>query len=159
MTRSTLGFSDLKIDVPSHVCLFYSDDAELRDRLGFLAKTLDDPNEVAVLFGKQERLDEILGYIVADHGRDTAADLAAGRIVLVNGAPDAVLQTRARDALLAYLAGIERALTPAPSHLVGTTLSLADICFAVELVMVRIERRSRPALEKLRSWSARAMTQ
>jgi len=110
MTRTTLGFSDLKIDVPSHVCLFYTDDVELRQRLGFLAKTLDDPNEVAVLFGKQERLEEILGYIAADHGRDTAADIAANRIVLVNGAPDA-------DALLG---GIATALDAAVAR--GTKL-------------------------------------
>ena len=88
MTRTKLGFADLKIDVPSHICLFYSDDAELRERLGFLANTLDDPEQVAVLFGRQARLEEILGYIGADHKRDIAADLAAGRIVLVNGAPD-----------------------------------------------------------------------
>jgi len=97
MTRTTLGFANLKIDVPSHVCLFYENDNELRERLGFLANTLDDPREVAVLFGKQERLEEILAYIAADHGRDIAADLAAGRIVLVNGVPDA-------DALLGGIA-------------------------------------------------------
>jgi hypothetical protein len=93
MTRASLGFGDLKIDVPSHVCLFYSNDDELRDRLGFLAQTLDDAEQVSVLFGKQQRLEEILGYIAEDHGRDVAADIKAGRIVLVNGArdPDALL--------------------------------------------------------------------
>lgn len=110
MMRTTLGFADLNVDVPSHICLFYSDDAELRDRLGFLANTLDDPEQVAVLFGKQERLDEILGYIGADHTRDIAADLAANRIVLVNGAPDA-------DVLLA---GIAKALDAAVAR--GTKL-------------------------------------
>jgi hypothetical protein len=88
MTRAKLGFGDLKVDVPSHVCLFYSNDAELRDRLGFLAETLDEPGDVAVLFGKQERLEEVLGYIGQDYKRDVAADLKAGRIVLVNGARD-----------------------------------------------------------------------
>jgi hypothetical protein len=93
MTRASLGFGDLKIDVPSHVCLFYSNDDELRDRLGFLAQTLDDAEQVSVLFGKQQRLEEILGFIAEDHGRDVAADIKAGRIVLVNGArdPDALL--------------------------------------------------------------------
>ena len=92
-TKAALGFAELSVDVPSHICLFYSDDAELRQRLGFLAHTLDDPTQVAVLFGKQERLEEVLGYIGADFGRDVAADLKAGRIVLVNGArdPDALL--------------------------------------------------------------------
>lgn len=87
--RVSLHFADLSVDVPSHVCLFYSNDDELRERLVFLAKTLDDPEQVAVLFGKRERLEQILGYIAADHGRDVQADLAAGRIVLVNGARDA----------------------------------------------------------------------
>ena len=97
MTRTKLGFADLSVDVPSHICLFYSNDDELRERLGFLAHTLDDPDQVAMLFGKRERLEEILGYIAKDHDRDVAADLKAGRIVLVNGAPDA-------DALLGGIA-------------------------------------------------------
>jgi hypothetical protein len=90
-TRQTapLGFAKLKVDVPSHICLFYSNDEELRERLGFLAHTLDDPEQVAVLFGKQERLEEVLGYIGSDFKRDVAADLKAGRIVLVHGARDA----------------------------------------------------------------------
>lgn len=83
-----LGFADLRVDVPSHICLFYSNDEELRERLSFLAATLDDPTQVAVLFGKQDRLEEVLGYIGTDFKRDVAADLKAGRIVLVNGAPD-----------------------------------------------------------------------
>jgi hypothetical protein len=91
--RADLGFGTLSVDVPSHICLFYSNDDELRERLGFLAHTLDDPEQVGVLFGKQERLEEILGYIGQDFGRDVAADLEAGRIVLVNGTrdPDALL--------------------------------------------------------------------
>jgi hypothetical protein len=88
MTRTNLGFADLSVDVPSHVCLFYSNDDELRERLGFLANTLDDPTQVAVLFGKQERLEEVLGYIGEDFTRDVAADLELGRIVLLNGARD-----------------------------------------------------------------------
>ncbi len=91
MTKAKLGFADLSVDVPSHICLFYENDEELRARLGFLAHTLDDPTQVAVLFGKQSRLDEVLAYIVADHGRDVEADMKAGRIVLVTGAPDADL--------------------------------------------------------------------
>ncbi len=100
-TQVKLGFADLKVDVPSHICLFYSSDDELRERLGFLAHTLDDPEQVAVLFGKKERLEEILDYIGSDFKRDVAADLKVGRIVLVNGSRDP-------DALLA---GIAKALT------------------------------------------------
>lgn len=114
MTLANLGFGGLKVDVPSHVCLFYSNDTELRERLGFLAHTLDAPGEVAVLFGKQERLEEVLGYIGADHKRDVAADLKAGRIVLVNGArdPDELLGgiAKALDAVVASGATLIRFL-------------------------------------------------
>ena len=95
--RAPLGFAKLTVDVPSHICLFYEDDEELRQRLAFLAQTLDDPQQVAVLFGKQDRLEQVLAYIGEDFGRDVATDLAAGRIVLVNG-------TRDPDALLAGIA-------------------------------------------------------
>jgi hypothetical protein len=107
--RVPLGFADLKVEVPSHVCLFYSNDEELRDRLGFLAQGLDDPKQVAVLFGKQERLEEILAYIGDDFGRDVAADLTSGQIVLVNG-------TRDPQALLG---GIAAALDAAVARGVG----------------------------------------
>ena len=95
--KAKLGFAELTVDVPSHICLFYSSDDELRQRLGFLARTLDDPEQVAVLFGNPARLEQVLGYIGTDFARDAAADLKAGRIVLVNG-------TRDPDALLAGIA-------------------------------------------------------
>ncbi|MEO8632762.1 MAG: MEDS domain-containing protein [Chloroflexota bacterium] len=101
--HAQLGIANLKVDVPSHICLFYKDDTELRERLSFVTAALTDPEQVAVLFGSKERLEEILGYIAKDQGRDTAADLAAGRVVLVHGAADA-------DALLA---GIAQALDDA----------------------------------------------
>lgn len=88
MRQTRLGIADLKVDIPSHVCLFYKDDAELRERLDFLALSLDDPEQVAVLFGTNERLAEVLGYIAKDNKREVASDLASGRIVLVHGAPD-----------------------------------------------------------------------
>lgn len=89
MTLAPLGFADLAVDVPSHICLFYSDDDELRERLDFLSIALEDPMQTAVLFGRKERLTEVLGYIAADHGRDIEQDLRDGRIVLVGGDPDA----------------------------------------------------------------------
>jgi hypothetical protein len=86
--KARLGISDLKVDIPSHLCVFYKDDAELREHLSFLTSALDDPEQVAVIFGTKERLAEVLGYIAQDHGRDVASDVAAGRVVLVHGAPD-----------------------------------------------------------------------
>lgn len=81
-----LGFLDRTVDVPSHICLFYYDDAELRHSLRFVTGTLDDPAEATVLFGPRWRLDEVLSYLAADHERDIEADLRDGRITLVEGA-------------------------------------------------------------------------
>jgi glutathione S-transferase len=53
---------------------------------------------------------------------------------------------RARAARDAYLAGIEQALAPARSFLVGDALTLADVVFAAELALFSAERASRRAL-------------
>lgn len=85
--KAPLGFLDRDVTVPSHICLFYYDDAELRGMLPFLTVGLDTPEEATVLFGTRSRLDQVLAYLVADHGRDVEADVRDGRIILVEGAP------------------------------------------------------------------------
>lgn len=86
--REPLGIEGQDVEVPSHICLFYYDDTELRQRLSFLRLGLDDPSQAVVLFGPRARLEQVLGYIAEDLGRDAADDVRAGRIVLVEGAPD-----------------------------------------------------------------------
>ncbi|HEX4745551.1 MAG TPA: MEDS domain-containing protein [Gaiellaceae bacterium] len=82
-----LGFLDRAVAVPSHICLFYYDDTELREMLRFLTVGLEVPEEATVLFGTRSRLDQVLAYLAADHARDVEADLRDGRITLVEGAP------------------------------------------------------------------------
>ena len=82
-----LGIGEQQVDVPSHICLFYYDDVELRQRLPFLRIGLETEGEVAVLFGPRARLQQILEYLAEDLGRDTEQDLADGKIVLIDGAP------------------------------------------------------------------------
>lgn len=84
-STAPLGFLDREVGVPSHICLFYYDDAELRESLSFATMDLDKPGHATVLFGPRSRLEEILGYLEADHGRDVAADVRDGRITLVEG--------------------------------------------------------------------------
>lgn len=83
--KAPLGFGDRTVPVPSHVCLFYYDDTELRQRFGFLQLGLEAPDQAVVLFGRPERLEQVTAYLASDLGRDVKADLAAGRLVLVNG--------------------------------------------------------------------------
>jgi glutathione S-transferase len=55
---------------------------------------------------------------------------------------------RARAARDTYLGGIEYALSPAHSFIVGKSLSLADICFAAELALFSAERVHRKVLDE-----------
>ena len=88
MTTAPLGFGDRKVPVPSHLCVFYYDDDELRTNFGFLRAGFEAPDEAIVLFGKPERLDQIEAYLAKDLKRDIAADLRSGKLVLVGGAKD-----------------------------------------------------------------------
>ena len=83
--RAPLGLGDRDVPVPSHICLFYRDDEELRDRLRFLTLGLEDPRQACVIFGKFDRLSVVLGYLAEDSGRDIEADIGAERLVLIDG--------------------------------------------------------------------------
>lgn len=83
--RAPLGLNGRDVPVPSHICLFYRDDAELRERLRFLTLGLEDPSQASVVFGKFDRLATVLGYLAEDSGRDIEADIASGRLVLIDG--------------------------------------------------------------------------
>ena len=83
--RAPLGLGERDVPVPSHICLFYRDDEELRDRLRFLTLGLDDPRQACVIFGKFDRLSVVLGYLAEDSGHDIEAAIASGRLVLIDG--------------------------------------------------------------------------
>jgi glutathione S-transferase len=55
---------------------------------------------------------------------------------------------RAAEAFAVYIAGIDQALAPRRSFLVGEQLTLADICFVAELCLFSNERLRRPTLGK-----------
>lgn len=83
--RAPLGLDDREVPVPSHICLFYENDDELRQRLRFLTLGLEDPAQAAVVFGSFDRLSTVLSYLVEESGRDIEADIASGRLVLLEG--------------------------------------------------------------------------
>jgi hypothetical protein len=82
-----LGFGSLSVGVPTHLCLFYYDDVELRTKLGFVTIGLESENEAVVLFGRRSRLEQILRYL-GDDGLDVEGFQQSGRLVLVEGAAD-----------------------------------------------------------------------
>jgi glutathione S-transferase len=66
---------------------------------------------------------------------------------LRDGAVSRELHARVQGAFLTYLSGIEQALAPRRSFLVGDDLTLADICFVAELCLFHNERARKSVLE------------
>jgi glutathione S-transferase len=60
------------------------------------------------------------------------------------------LYSRVRGAFSTYLSGIEQALGPRRSFLVGDDVTLADICFVAELCLFHNERARKSVLETAR---------
>ncbi|MFO1159401.1 MAG: glutathione binding-like protein [Reyranellaceae bacterium] len=58
------------------------------------------------------------------------------------------VHARAAEAFAVYIAGIEQALAPDRSYLVGEQITLADICFVAELCLFSNERLRRSTLDK-----------
>jgi glutathione S-transferase len=70
-------------------------------------------------------------------------------LALSGGTVDAAVHARAREAFAIYASGIEQALSPRREALVGTGISLADICFAAELALFMNEHARADQLGKL----------
>ena len=59
---------------------------------------------------------------------------------LLDGAVDAAIHARAKQAFAIYASGLEQALSAQRKTLVGEQISLADICFAAELALFMNEQ-------------------
>ena len=56
-------------------------------------------------------------------------------LALSAGTVDAAIHARAREAFAIYASGLEQALSPRRNTLVGSGITIADICFAAELAL------------------------
>lgn len=86
----------------------------LYGRDAFEASRIDSFLDVSLVFARDSQI-----YLLALSG-DTV---------------DAAIHARARDAFAIYASGIEQALSPQRTTLVGDGISLADICFVAELAL------------------------
>jgi elongation factor 1-gamma len=84
---------------------------------------------------ESSRIDDFLDVSLA-FARDGQIYLLALR----DGAVSRELYARVKDSFVTYLAGIEQALAPQRSFLVGDNITLADICFIAELCLFHNER-------------------
>jgi elongation factor 1-gamma len=78
-----------------------------------------------------------------------ARDAQIYLLALGSGKIERSTHDSARGALRTYLGGIERALSPEREFLVGSDLTLADICFATEIALFSGERGSADLLHRL----------
>jgi glutathione S-transferase len=68
-------------------------------------------------------------------------------LALRDGAVSSELYARVKDSFVTYLSGIEQALAPRRSFLVGDNITLVDICFVAELCLFHNERAHRSTLD------------
>ena len=76
-----------------------------------------------------------------------ARDAQIYLLALRDGAVSGELYSRVKDSFVTYLSGIEQALAPQRSFLVGDNITLADICFVAELCLFHNERARRSTLD------------
>ena len=76
-----------------------------------------------------------------------ARDAQIYLLALSNGAVSTELHARVAEAVATYLFGIEQALQPARSFLVGDTVTLADICFVAEVCLFHNESERQSVLD------------
>lgn len=69
-------------------------------------------------------------------------------LALASGELSSEVHARAADAFATWLGGIERALTPDRTSLVGEDVTLADVCFVAEYALFSNERGRSQALDE-----------
>ncbi|HEV7676997.1 MAG TPA: MEDS domain-containing protein [Candidatus Dormibacteraeota bacterium] len=88
MQELTLGWSDDRIPIGSHVCYFYSGDDVLKRTLAFIRAGLDEPDEVGVIFADASRFDGLLAWLQEGYDGDVVERVRNRRLLLIGGAPD-----------------------------------------------------------------------
>ncbi|MBR0751130.1 glutathione S-transferase family protein [Bradyrhizobium jicamae] len=78
-----------------------------------------------------------------------ARDAQIYLLALSDGTLDAAVHARTQEAFSIFASGLEQALSPARTVLVGDNISLADICFATEFALFMNEHSRRRQLEDL----------
>ena len=77
-----------------------------------------------------------------------ARDAQLYLLALISGTVSSEIHARARDGFAVYAGGIDRALSPDRAFLVGSDVTLADICFVAEMCLFFNEQASAAMLEQ-----------
>ncbi|MGI8609630.1 MAG: MEDS domain-containing protein [Candidatus Dormibacteria bacterium] len=90
----TLGWEPGTIQLHTHACYYYSDEATLRRSLEFIRDGLDEPDDLCVIFSDTSRFDELKGWLQESYEGDLRGREAEGKLAMIGGAPtmDALLR-------------------------------------------------------------------
>lgn len=83
---AVVDWGGTSFEIPSHACLYYSSEEELRTTLGFLRDGLSDPDTACVIFADATRFDALLEWLQAGTDVDVAEVRSRGRLVCIGGA-------------------------------------------------------------------------
>lgn len=105
-----LGWSDDALPLHTHVCFTYSDEGTMRRTLAFIRVGLETPGDFCAILADQGRHRALAEQLQEGYAGDVQADLAAGRLALINGAamPAAFAKGLAARLDAALLAGFAR---------------------------------------------------
>jgi len=81
-----------------------------------------------------------------------ARDAQLYLLALMSGTVSSETHARARDGFAVYAGGIDRALSPDRAFLVGSDVTLADVCFVAEMCLFFNEQASVATLEQQGLW-------
>jgi len=87
-TSVTLGWSEQRLDVGSHACVFHSGDHGLKQSMSFLRVGLDQPEEFGVLFADERRFGSLTDWLQEGYAGSVPALVNQGKLALIGGAPN-----------------------------------------------------------------------
>jgi len=81
-----LGFSEERLPLGSHACLFHSDEAGLKGTMAFLRAGFDQPEEFGVVFADQGRFDSLGAWLQEGYERSVPSLIERGKLAMIPGA-------------------------------------------------------------------------
>jgi MEDS: MEthanogen/methylotroph, DcmR Sensory domain/Putative zinc-finger len=83
----TLGWNDESLPLGSHVCVFHSDEAALKQTMAFLRAGLDQSAAFGVIFADRSRFDPLVDWLQEGYQGSVRSLIDRGKLALIDGAP------------------------------------------------------------------------
>lgn len=83
----SLGWSEERLALGSHACVFHSDDAGLKGTMAFLRAGLDRPGEFGMVFADHKRFASLAAWLQDGYMGSVSALVETGKLAMIPGAP------------------------------------------------------------------------